>query len=209
MIEDIRKILDDMINSHQPGDLLSLINFEELQRSKIFKQKDGRPVFQHTADVLNCLSIKNYITLLSAIFHDLGKINTRHIDNQGNIDYHEHPIESSRIAKLRLKQFGFDNSIISMVLPIIETHMMDLQTNLKESTIRKFVAKVGMFNVSNWFVLRIADIQSYPHHPEWHVTKIVYPFKNQVEKYVNEFTSKSKGLLFCDEGFRISGTKDE
>lgn len=179
-----------MINLECPGDFLGGIPWQEIEDSKKLIQKNNQSLFDHTAQVLNCLSERNQITILSAICHDLGKLTTRVTDNEGKIlNFNGHEKESSRIAYWNLgTDTGITGSNKRKILSIVETHMVDLKCEWKPQAIRNFIAKIGIDNIDNWFTVKIADIFSYPNVAPWNIEYLVEPFREKVYKYLTDLS---------------------
>ena len=105
---------------------------------------------------------KNNLTLrLAALFHDLGKLHTRKKIG-GKLTYHMHEYASARIAKDRLKRLGFSPKVINEVCFLIVNHMYYYDRKWNDSTVRKFIKKMGITKDTNLdevpvFILRQCD----------------------------------------------------
>jgi tRNA nucleotidyltransferase (CCA-adding enzyme) len=160
-----------------------------LEDLKSLKQRGGQTVFDHTMDVLDCLKIKNEITLLSALMHDTGKLYTKTINDNG-INFWDHEYVSSQIIWSILPSWEVPIDTIDIISRIIKTHMIDIKCNMSKSKIRKFIADVGHRNINNWFVLRQADAESYANYKSTpfnqYMKSVFYPFKNKVISELKE-----------------------
>jgi len=176
-------IIGMMLMHQKPSELWAnnKLGFKELEEAKNVIQKNGQTVFEHTNMVLDCLTVKNHITLWSALFHDLGKINTRNIIDNNLVNFHGHESQSVIITQDVLSAWNEDPFIIDRTKRIVQTHMFDL-SHLTQKAIRDFVGNVGKDNIDNWFIVREADINAYPHETEY-VNKYIKPFKLKVEEY--------------------------
>jgi tRNA nucleotidyltransferase (CCA-adding enzyme) len=159
-------------------------SFEELERSKGIIQKNNETVFDHTMNVLDCLEVKNEITLFAALFHDLGKEKARRVNHGGVVTYHHHEHFSANIAWDKLTLWQSTLSVRDRVTRIVQTHMFDIKNNMNQRLIRNFIADVGYDNVANWFYVREADARSYRTHTQYsfkiYCEEILLPFKNTV-----------------------------
>jgi hypothetical protein len=141
--------------------------------------------------VLDALSIKNPITLLSGLFHDLGKYYVDPNENPSYSRYPGHAAKSAEIAKIRLEKWGASPDTIDSVVRLVNTHMFDIRGITQEKTIRKFVASVGKNNCDDWFVLRVADSYSYSGHQQYR-TNLIEPFRKAVVSYLERQPSSEQ-----------------
>jgi poly(A) polymerase len=65
----------------------------------------------------------NLILGYAALFHDLGKPATKHIDEGGAIHFYGHPEESSRLAQEIMRRLKFANKIREGVVLLVKNHM--------------------------------------------------------------------------------------
>ncbi len=211
-------IIESLINADNPGILLKNIpklelklNFPELYMCSLVLQKHNQTILDHTSKVLGCVRDKNKITICSALFHDIGKIHTRKRIND-KITFHDHPNSSSIIAKKYLKKWLYDDKIIDSVCRIIETHMFDIHREFSDKNIRNFIAKVGINNIKNWFILRKADAMSYKNIKDNDILSsedYVYKYIDSFEKIINDNIielNKSNSINFDQTGeFHVFG----
>lgn len=163
--------------------VLLSVEFPELELSHSVKQRDRRSVWEHTMLVMDALSDKNPITLLSGLFHDLGKYYVDPNHDPAYSRYPGHAAKSAEIAERRLKEWGADKNTTDSVVRLVNTHMFDIRGVTQDKTIRKFVASVGKNNIENWFVLRVADSLSYSGHQQYRNT-LIEPFRAVVMSYL-------------------------
>ena len=184
----VDKIIKDMKTINLPSDywINPCVELPELEASKSVVQRNGQTVWEHTMSVIDLLSVKNDITLLSGLFHDLGKKDVLQIDDPYlhlSSKFPGHPSKSADIAKIRLFEWGTTPYIIDRVIRLISMHMFDISNVKKEKTIRKFVADIGKDNIDNWFVLRVADSRSYASQQKYQ-NYFIEPFRRVVMSYL-------------------------
>lgn len=187
------------------------IGFKELDDSKEILQKDGKSVFDHTMLVMDVLTIKNKITLLAALFHDLGKSYVKPVFSKlpykCSIKFPNHAIESAKIAQKTMIKWGATNDIIDRVVRIVSMHMYDIKSSQQHKTIRKFVANVGCHNIEDWFTLRIADSRGYLKSQEY-INNFIGPFKDAVMSYIDQQPGTNESIFTNFEtknGMQIEG----
>lgn len=186
----IQQILQGMQNSVCPSDywltwVAFSTEFPELESTLFTTQQDGQSVFAHTMSVIDLLSIKNPITLLSGLFHDLGKSYVLPMNDLSLPRFPGHALASANISKVKLTEWQASSYLIDRVFRLVSMHMYDISNAAREKTIRKFVADVGQDNVENWFALRIADSCCYAAQRKYR-NHIIKPFKTAVMLYLKQ-----------------------
>jgi len=76
----------------------------------------------------------------SALFHDLGKPETKAIDEEGKVHFYGHEAVSKVKAEKIMNRYPFPNDIKKRILLVIANHMRPLQlikTNFSEKSLRK------------------------------------------------------------------------
>jgi putative nucleotidyltransferase with HDIG domain len=112
-------------------------------KQNAYHKKDA---FGHTLDVLDASS-PELARRLAALFHDIGKAATR-TEKNGKIQFIGHAQVGAGIARDIMNRLKYPNDMISRVTDIVKHHM-DLKSagddasNLKDSTLRKFIFHVG------------------------------------------------------------------
>ena len=176
-----------MKTANLPSDywIHSHMELPELETSKSVIQRNGQSVWEHTMSVIDLMAIKNDITLLSGLFHDLGKGRVLQMDDPSLPKFPGHDDESADIAETWLTEWGADSYVIDRVIRLILTHMFDISNAIKEKTLRKFVADVGRDNINNWFALRVADSRSYAAQQQYR-NHFIEPFRKTVMSYIGQ-----------------------
>jgi len=183
--------VDEVIRGMQASDLPSDYwatqdgRLPELEASRLVTQRNGQSVWEHTMSVIDLITPKNPVTLLSGLFHDLGKCCVQPMDNPSLPRFHGHAMESANIAEIKLAEWQASPDLIDRVIRIITMHMYDINNVAKEKTIRKFVAEVGPTNIDNWFALRIADSRSYTAQQQY-CSHFIEPFRTLVVSYLTQ-----------------------
>lgn len=135
-------------------------------------------VFTHSLKVLDNAedSVK-----LAALFHDIGKISTKIVDDDGSIHFYGHDEEGAKLSKVIMERLKFPKLEIKRVVNLIRWHMfyypsadwrkdnkvekIDEENGKKiggwsDSAVRRFIKNVGEENIDDIFKLRIADATS-------------------------------------------------
>ena len=179
-IERFRDEFEKILKSEKPSIGLKLMEetgvlnlfIPELAECKNITQADSRGF--HQFDILDhniyaCDGApKNKLNvLLAALFHDIGKKDTRtesFIENPNSaeklliIHFLKHELKSEKITRNILFRLKFPNSIIDNVCHLVKEHMFYYQSNWTDAAVRRFIVKIGAENFEDLFDLRIADI---------------------------------------------------
>ena len=132
--------------------------FKYTYKFKLGDFKNKNNLFYHIVNTVDFCK-RDLITRLSALFHDLGKINTRIIDAKGNSFYYGHEKESALIAEEKLRQLKASKDIIFSVKNIILNHMR-VEQDLSVKELKKLIMELGKENLSRLFNLMSANMNS-------------------------------------------------
>lgn len=134
----------------------------------------NRNVFSHTLKVIDNTE-NNLILRLSALFHDVGKINTLTPFNNGSFyGFPRHCIEGAIMSKTILSNLRFDNNTIKTVSKLIEHHLvLNVNTMPTKYEVKKLLNSVGKDSIYLLFDLQRADINSL-NNPEPFLKKVSY-----------------------------------
>ena len=137
---------------------LIIPEFKYTYKFKLGDFKNKNNLFYHIVNTVDFCK-RDLITRLSALFHDLGKINTRIIDAKGNSFYYGHEKESALIAEEKLRQLKASKDIIFSVKNIILNHMK-VEQDLSVKELKKLIMELGKENLSRLFNLMSANMNS-------------------------------------------------
>lgn len=153
----------------------------------------NRNVFTHTLKVID--NTKNDLLLrLSALFHDVGKLNTLTPLNNGTFyGFPGHCLEGSIMVKKILSRLRFDNNTIKVVSKLIEHHLVLNATVMPTKyEVKMLLNEVGVDNINLLFALQRADINSLD-NPKVFLEKVRY-----TESLVNEVINNKEPLTIKD-----------
>ena len=140
---------------------LNLINYiiPQLKKCVDFEQHNihhNKDVFDHIMTTLEftppILEVR-----LAAILHDIGKPRCFTMDANGQGHFNGHNAISETMARKILTNLKFDNNTINNVCILVKEHMFRFEQT-KNSSIKKFIGRVGINNLDNLFELQTADI---------------------------------------------------
>ena len=108
----------------------------------------NRDVFAHTLNVISNTSSNDLILRLSALFHDIGKLNTLKQLPNGHCYFPGHAQEGAIICKPILSRLKFDNATINKVSAIIYDHLvLDVNYMPTDGEIKRLLIRVGSENI--------------------------------------------------------------
>lgn len=173
-VERFRDEWCKMLQSEKPS--LSLRLLEESGILDIFipEFKSCRGCLQHDArgfhdfDVADHLfyacdgAIKeSLIVRLAAFFHDIGKPDVRSVEEKEGVElihFHRHEVVSEKKCRMIMTRLKFPNETINRVCHLVREHMFYYEKNWSDSTVRRFIIRVGYENFDDLIELRKADI---------------------------------------------------
>ena len=133
--------------------------FPEVYKTKGFDQHSSfhrEDLYMHTLTVLsNTPSILE--VRMAALYHDVGKIDTFFLDENGEGRFFGHQSISEDLLKVRLKELKYSNKFIEDTSVLVKRHMDNTNTYTKKS-IRKLLRNIGEENVIKLFDLQRADV---------------------------------------------------
>ncbi|MGE5554502.1 MAG: CCA tRNA nucleotidyltransferase [Betaproteobacteria bacterium] len=139
-------------------------------------------VYTHTLKAVNATPPELALRL-AALFHDLGKTETRAEDSDGQPLFPGHAQRSAELAAAALTRFAFPRALIEQVALLVREHMFHWTTADGPSALRRLLARVGPENLRALVTLRRADLLSLrPVVPGDHRLAVL----DQLETAVNE-----------------------
>lgn len=125
---------------------------------------------------------------LAALFHDLGKIKTKTIDENGRIHFYNHETISADLSEVIMKRMKYPNNIIKRVRKAVNAHMRtksfgDDCAKLKDKSIRKLQLALGdTFELT----MDLIDADNKSHKEEYCLLNQVRIIKEKSNKLVEQ-----------------------
>ena len=116
-------------------------------------------VWTHTLKTLESIPAEMGITLkLTALLHDIGKVSTRTIDENGAVHFYRHQIVGAEMARHLLHRLKFSNSQIEEIAFLISMHLRvgEYDYQWSDVAVRRLLRDVG-HQLDNLIVLTKAD----------------------------------------------------
>ncbi len=103
-------------------------------------------VWTHTLKTVEAIPPKDGLLLrLAALLHDIGKVQTRTVDEQGNVHFYGHQTVGAEMARNLLQRLRFPNSLINNVAFLILMHLRvgEYHNQWSDAAVRRLVRDLG------------------------------------------------------------------
>ncbi|MBN2038614.1 MAG: HD domain-containing protein [Spirochaetes bacterium] len=114
-------------------------------------------IYYHSVYSCDAIPGSDPIIRLAALLHDVGKSATRREGEDGESTFYNHEIIGSKITGKIMKRLKFSNEEISRVTNLVINHMFHYTDEWTDGAVRRFIRKVGLENLEDLFLLRLAD----------------------------------------------------
>jgi putative nucleotidyltransferase with HDIG domain len=167
--ERIRDELDKIIASPRPSlafrlmeqtGLLELV-LPELSACRGIEQKGYHhfDVLDHSLLACDYAAEKDFPVevRIAALFHDIGKPDTRQMDDRGIWTFYQHEKRSVKLTEHLMTRLRYPNSRIAEVCRLIACHMFHYEEVWSNGAVRRFIIRAGKENLENLYRLRRCD----------------------------------------------------
>ena len=154
-------------------------------------------VFEHTMSVLNLVAKRPYYGVsslelrMAALLHDIGKIKTRTVGDDGRVHFYGHAQASKELSEIILRRLKYSNDFITEVKFLVENHMItkdwgDICEHVKDKKIRKLQYTCGF---SRFFkLMTLIDADNKSHSEGYNMPNQVYMINKISNMMVDEET---------------------
>ena len=113
----------------------------KLEQDPVHRHKD---VFHHTLAVVERTDPQDLVLRLAALFHDVGKPQTRRITPDG-VTFHHHEVVGSKMARTRLRALRYSNEVVDSVGELVRLHhrFHTFALGWSDSAVRRYVRDAG------------------------------------------------------------------
>ena len=138
--EDCAEDLWSSVESGEMDDIIPELSRLEMEQDPIHKHKD---VLAHTIAVVNKTK-PDIVVRLAALFHDIGKPDTRSFSH-GGVTFRHHEEVGSRIARKRLKALDFPEEIVQQVSELVRLsgRFKGYADGWSDSAVRRYARDAG------------------------------------------------------------------
>ncbi|HOO71237.1 MAG TPA: HD domain-containing protein [Spirochaetota bacterium] len=114
-------------------------------------------VYYHSIYSCDAAPRNNLNVRIAALLHDIGKVPTRRLGDDGDYTFYNHEVISAKMTRKILKRMKFSNEEISRINNLVLNHMFHFTDDWTDGAVRRFMRKVGIENMEELFILRQAD----------------------------------------------------
>ena len=143
------------------------------------------------------------ICLLACLLHDIGKIKTKTVGEDGRVHFYDHEFAGVDISETILRRLKYDNYTISEVKFLVKNHMRtknfgDNCEKIKPKHLNKLIYQCGDINKYTK-LCRIIECDNMSHHPD-------YCVHGQYEYFMKHLDSKFFGYKLSINGNDVMNT---
>lgn len=110
-------------------------------------------VWNHSLATLDATPPGDLVLRLSALLHDVGKPRTK-----DGPHFYGHEGVGAEMSRSMLRRFRFSNEAVESTEALVRLHMFNVDEEIKDAGIRRFIRRVGPANLERLFTLRLADV---------------------------------------------------
>ena len=205
-IERIREELEKLLLAERPSTGLRLMDetglipivLPELGEGVGVEQRGDHiyDVFTHALLACDAAPRGNLVLRLAALLHDVGKPRCLAPNKLGENTFHGHDSESARMVEEILRRVRFPTATQHAVAHLVRNHMFTYTPEWTDAAVRRFIARVGEYQIDQLFELRRAD--TYALRGEWHDTRGLDAFKLRIADVLSRDHALSRGDLAVD-----------
>ncbi|MCH7670082.1 MAG: CCA tRNA nucleotidyltransferase [Acidobacteria bacterium] len=138
--EHVGAALDGLVRSRLADVFLPELTALALEQDPVHRHKD---VLAHSIAVVEKTS-PDLVLRLAALFHDVGKPQTREFGKHG-VSFHHHEVVGARLARRRMNEMKYPKRIIRDVSQLVFLHMRPhtFKMGWTDSAVRRYVRDAG------------------------------------------------------------------
>lgn len=114
-------------------------------------------VFYHCIYTCDAVPEPDLKLRLSALFHDLGKVDTRRVLPNGEATFHNHEVIGAKHTERIMRRFGFEPDLLKQVRFLVRHHMFHYTAEWTDRAVRRFTKKTPPEMLEDLIRLRLAD----------------------------------------------------
>jgi tRNA nucleotidyltransferase (CCA-adding enzyme) len=114
-------------------------------------------IYYHSLYSCDAIPGADPIVKLAALFHDIGKVNTKSDGPDEESTFYNHEVIGAKITRRIMRRLKFSNEEISRVSNLVVNHMFHYKDEWTDGAVRRFIRKVGLGNLDDLILLRLAD----------------------------------------------------
>lgn len=118
-----------------------------------------KDVYRHILEVLGALEGAEEVVKWAALFHDIGKVWTKSVDEKGIEHFYAHEAKSAAMSRQILRRLRFSNQAIEDIGILVKNH--GYLPKIERTAVKRFLRKIGETNVYRLIALQEADRKAH------------------------------------------------
>ena len=114
-------------------------------------------IYEHLIRSCEAMEIPDLVLRFSALLHDIGKVPTRRVKEDGEATFYNHEMVSAYMLVPIMKRFGIPKPIGLKVKYYVRNHMFHYTDEWSDKAVRRFLRKVSRADLANLILLRKSD----------------------------------------------------
>jgi tRNA nucleotidyltransferase (CCA-adding enzyme) len=110
-------------------------------------------VWGHAMHTVDAVPPGDLVLRIAALLHDVGKPRTKKGPH-----FYRHEVVGSEMTREMLARYRFSHDVADHAAHLVRHHMYAADPEFKDSTIRRFIRRIGLTDIERLFDLRRADI---------------------------------------------------
>lgn len=119
----------------------------------------AKDVYGHILEVLGALEGAEEVVKWAALFHDIGKVWTKSVDEKGIEHFYAHEAKSAAMSRQILRRLRFSNQAIEDIGILVKNH--GYLPKIERTAVKRFLRKIGETNVYRLIALQEADRKAH------------------------------------------------
>lgn len=193
-VERIRDELKKILVSRKPS-----VGIEYLRKSGLLKlflpelddcylveqnKYHSYDIYYHSLYSCDAAPKDRLLIRVAALLHDVGKLPVRREGAHGDYTFYNHEVVGAKMTRRIMKRLKFSNDEIAIVNNLVLNHMFHFTDDWTDGAVRRFMRKVGVENIEDLFLLRLADRKGNGARDG--IPAQLYQLKRRVEKAIIE-----------------------
>ena len=114
-------------------------------------------IFNHSLFALDGVFKNDIHIRWASLLHDIGKVPTRKILENGEATFHNHEMYSAKMVPVIMNRLGIPKNIGKRILFLVRNHMFHYTSEWSDKAVRRFIKKVNQQDLEDLITLRLAD----------------------------------------------------
>jgi len=114
-------------------------------------------IYDHLIESCDGVVFPDFVLRFSALLHDIGKVPTRQLKDNGEASFYNHEVVSSKMVVAIMKRFGIPKEVGLRIRFFVRNHMFHYTDEWTDKAIRRFLRTVSTEDLKNLIILRMAD----------------------------------------------------